>query len=298
MELITHSRMRMMLNCPYAEQLRYGQQLVPKAHSMPRLLGSAVHKGLETGNIEKALALFDQVSASSQDEQDQLDLDRAICRSMLAGAEKAFSPLGDLQPELEFRMPIINPATGRRNPHFQLAGKMDGLCTKDGETWLLEYKTASMVDARYLNRLRLDGQITLYMYAAQRLLGHPVAGVIYRIIRKPSIKQRSNEAFSQYCRRLEDDYRARPEFYFTEQLLYRSQDDLQLFEQELWGLTRRMLWEKKNGICQRNTSRCTDYGNCEYMPICLQETGWQGMYEQKAPNEELNGGNDDNEPVT
>lgn len=287
MELLTYSRIRMYLNCPAAEYLRYKASLVPRLKgSTARLLGSAVHKGLETGNIDEALALFDTVQPVSQEEQDQLDLDRVTCRAMLLGAKKAFEPLENMQHEVEFNLPILNPQTGRAGRLFRLAGKVDGICTKDGETWLVEYKTASTITKAYIDRLGIDGQITTYMHAMQRVLGKPIAGVIYRIIRKPSIRQGQKETLEQYCKRLEEDYQNRPEFYYVEQMLYRSADDLKAYAQELWDIAQRMQWDHKFGIHPHNTARCTDFGSCEYMPICRHEQ-CRELYEYCEPHQEL-----------
>lgn len=294
MEILTYSRIRMYLNCPASEYLRYTAGLIPKmGGSTPRLLGSAVHKGLETGSIDEAVALFNAVAPVSQAEQDQLDADMATCRAMLLGAKKAFPALEDMHPEMEFTIPIINPKTGETSPHFMLAGKVDGICTMDGEKWIVEYKTASSVTQQYISRLSLDGQVTTYMHAMQKVLGRSIAGVIYRIIRKPSIRKGQAESSDQYCRRLEIDYQNRPEFYFTEQLLYRSPDDIKAFEQELWDITQRMLWDRQQGICLHNTARCTDFGCCEYMPICRNDQ-WQNMYEYREPHQELSKGAIDN----
>ena len=287
MELLTYSRMRMYLNCSASEQLRYSACLVPKkTGSTARLLGSAVHKGLETGSINEAMALFDSVQPLTQAEQDQMDADRATCRAMLLGAEKAFSALDEMQPEVEFCIPIINPRTMEASPDFMLAGKVDGICSRDGETWLVEYKTASNISQQYISRLALDGQVTTYIYAMQRVLGRPIAGVIYRVIRKPSIRRGQGETAEQYCSRLEAEYQNRPEFYYVEQLLYRNPDDIRAFEQELWDITQRMLWDRQQGICLHNTARCTDYGSCDYMPIC-KGNQWQALYEHCEPHQEL-----------
>ena len=290
METLTYSRMRMYLNCPASEQLRYTACLVPKVKgSTPRLLGSAVHKGLETGSVDEAMALFDAVVPVSQEEQDQMDADQATCRAMLLGANKAFSALDDMQPEVEFSLPILNPSTGKASRRFRLAGKVDGICSRDGETWLVEYKTASTITKQYVDRLCLDGQVTTYIYAMQRVLRRPIAGVIYRVIRKPSIKRGQKESADEFCSRLEADYQERPEFYYVEQLLYRKPDDIRAFEQELWDITQRMLWDRKHGICPHNTARCTDYGCCDYMPICRHDQ-WQGLYEYCEPHQELTNG--------
>lgn len=291
-EILTYSRLRLRMNCPYAEHLRYEQLLVPKASSNPRLLGSAVHKGLETGNMAEALSILESVRSITQEQQGAQDLDKAICKAMLEGAEKALAPLQSLRPEQEFSLPILNPSTGAVSRSFALSGKVDGICVHEGETWLVEYKTASSVDRQYIARLRLDGQVTTYLYAMQRVLRQELAGVIYRIIRKPLIRQTQKESFEAYCDRLEADYRERPDFYFTEERLYRSQADLRQYEIDLWNLTQRILWERKHAIHPRNPARCTDFGTCEYMPICMGESGCEALYERRDANEELKGANE------
>ena len=195
-----------------------------------------------------------------------------------------------MQPEVEFTLPIINPKTGKASRCFRLAGKVDGICTKYGETWLVEYKTASTITKQYVDRLCLDGQVTTYLYAMQKVLGRPIAGVIYRVIRKPSIRRGQKESAEQYCSRLEADYQERPEFYYYEQLLYRNPDDISAYEQELWDITQRILLDRRHGICPHNTARCTDFGSCEYMPICRHDDQWQALYEHCEPNQELSNG--------
>lgn len=79
---MTYSRLRLRLNCPYAEHLRYDCLLAPKATGSPRMLGSAVHKGLETGSVAEALALLDSLQPATQEQQDALDIDRATCKAI------------------------------------------------------------------------------------------------------------------------------------------------------------------------------------------------------------------------
>jgi hypothetical protein len=92
--------------------------------------------------------------------------------------------------EQSFELPLVNPETGKATPLFNLAGKIDGIIQEDDRKLVLEHKFIGEdigPESDYWRRLVLDGQITLYTYAA-RQLGHDVSGVMYDLIRKPTIR--------------------------------------------------------------------------------------------------------------
>lgn len=289
MEVLTFSRMKMRKNCPMAEYFRYGLELVPRYKKKSLGIGSAVHLGLETEDVDKGVGFFDGVFVDSQEAADELEVQRATVRAMLEGYFERFGCLaGDvMRREWEFDLPIRNPGTGAVSRSFRLGGKVDALTFVDGDLWVVEYKTAGQVNQGYFERVGLDEQVTLYMYAVREVLGVMPVGMIYRVIKKPSIRRTRRESVAQFCNRLRQDYLDRPEFYFFEQRFYRSAEDLKQFEKELWGFTQRFLYERRNGIVYRNASRCLDYGRCEYMPICLGEADLELDYEKREKHEEL-----------
>lgn len=288
MEILTYSRIKARKNCPMAEHIRYELGLTPKTKRDALALGTAVHRGLETGSIDDALAAFDGIFPSAQEEQDKLEVTKATVGAMLGGYFKRFGVWpADSRKELQFSIPIINPETGSKSRSFELQGKIDALVQIEGQYWLVEYKTASQINEDYFNRIELDEQVSTYMYAAQKAFNIQIAGIIYRVLKKPSIRQKKTESLEQFCQRLAQDYIDRPEFYFFEGKFYRSQDDLIQYEKELWAFTKQLLYEHLHGIHCKNASRCTDFGRCEYMPICLQERDWELMYEQREIHEEL-----------
>lgn len=70
-------------------------------------------------------------------------------------------------------------------PEVWLAGRFDGLARRksDGAVWLVEHKTCRSIQER-AKLLPHDEQATAYAYAAGKLFGEPVAGVIYTLLRK------------------------------------------------------------------------------------------------------------------
>lgn len=289
-EILTHSRIKARKNCPMHEHIRYDLQLVPKNKREALNIGSAVHLGLETSDIDQAVAYFDGAMPSTQEEADKLEINRSMVRAMLQGYFAKFGQWpDDSMKEQKFDIPIVNPETGAQSRTFRLNGKIDAIVQLEGQYWIVEYKTAGQINEGYFERLELDDQISTYIYAAQKMFGIDVAGVIYRVIKKPSIRPTKKESIAQYCQRLEQDYQERPDFYFYEGQFYRSQEDLEQFEKELWAFTKEYLYQRSKNIHYKNASRCLDWGKCEYMPICTGQADWELFYEKKEIHEELKG---------
>ncbi|MDR3717294.1 MAG: PD-(D/E)XK nuclease family protein [Bryobacteraceae bacterium] len=75
--------------------------------------------------------------------------------------------------EKTFEGPIGNSATGAASRSVVLAGKVDGIVRVGDEYFVLEHKTASQMDADYLEKLWSDFQITLYAHYIEQTLGIP-----------------------------------------------------------------------------------------------------------------------------
>lgn len=125
-------------------------------------------------------------------EADPFDLARA--RALLLGYDARWSeePLEVLAVEVEFRAPMVNPATGAASRTFDLGGKIDAIARHlpSGRVMLVEHKTSSEdigPGSDYWRRLRLDAQISTYFRGA-RALGHDVEGCIYDVIAKPALR--------------------------------------------------------------------------------------------------------------
>lgn len=288
-ELWTFSSMSTYMNCPRRGHYRYGMHLVPRVGHKARPIGSAFHKGLETGDVADAFALFDRLmpAANDQAETDALATDRTMLGCMVEGGLRAWRRHQGGQREVQFRVPVRNPETGATSRTFTLAGKIDAIVDVDG-TWAIEeYKSASQINRMYVDRLQLDTQITLYLYAARRMWGIGVRHVIYRVARKPAIRQTQKETPEQFRGRMKIDYQGRPEFYFFEFDLERTEAQLEEFERDLWVQTQRHLADRRSGFHPKNTSRCTEYGGCPYMPLCLGQPDAEALYTVRPPHSEL-----------
>lgn len=286
-DIWTASRLKAYHTCPMKEALRYRMKLAPLATREALTFGRAIHKGVELRSVEAGLEALGTVFPGSQAEADEMEITRVTAEALLRGYMNLYPAFERHEPEKLFRMPFRTPA-GRSSTRKVMMGKIDDIAYvgNSDDCWVVEYKTASKLDATYFDRLYVDTQITTYMLAAERMGYHPV-GVIYRVLRKPALRKGQKESLEQFLTRLEADIAARPEFYFMERRLYRTTDDLADFEKQLYYETRQADENYRKGLCYKHSTACSMYGRCEYLPLCMGEAGAVAMFEIKEPNEEL-----------
>lgn len=282
--ILTASNTKQFMTCRMAYYCRNELGLVPRYTKRGLSIGKAFHKGEETHSIEEAMKSLQTFYPSNQNEADELEIAKAVVQAMLEGYWNRFPSFENSEPEVKFDLPLLDP--GGKPTEHHVRGKIDRRARLNNRTWLVENKTATQVDRTYIEKLDLDHQTTTYFDAAYRLELDP-AGVIYRVVRKPSIRPKKNETIPQFCERVVRDYQERPEFYFFEERLYRTQADLKQFEAELWGIAQDILTARREKRWYRNTSRCADWGKCDYLPLCRRVEGSEDLYVFRAPNSEL-----------
>jgi hypothetical protein len=87
-----------------------------------------------------------------------------------------------LSNETKFRLPLFNEE-GKKSKRISLAGRFDRVAQKeDGSIWLWEFKTTAREPDH--TWLELDNQVTTYCYAAEQILGVPIAGIHFRFMKK------------------------------------------------------------------------------------------------------------------
>jgi len=139
-EIWTHSRISARQRCPMSEHLRYERKLNPIKRSMSLSVGSAIHKGLETGSIELALKNFANSFPSNQEEADDLIVAQATVEAALAGYFELYKDDNWQRriPELKFNLPVRMPKNRVSRKH-QIAGKIDDVVMDEmGNWWLIE----------------------------------------------------------------------------------------------------------------------------------------------------------------
>lgn len=216
------------------------------------------------------------------------------------------TPLNETR-EFEYRVRLRSPWTGAYSDTYDLLGYADGLIDPvahlggglmGGSLEVVENKLVGRVERAKVLALPLDRQLALERYGIWRATGRPVTKVYYRWVKKPSIKQREGrkkdksdaETVEQFCQRIAEDYEARPEFYVHhEDPSFVTTKDLLRIEAELWELAHdlrgymRHPSDGRRRAFPRDTSRCSEYGGCQFVPICTGDADALNLYHVRPP---------------
>lgn len=282
LEKLTNSRIMARQMCPTKEFLQYSERLRPIGVQWALSIGTAWHAGLEAWGrgagedaaVQAGLGTLDWIESTDPETMYKLELERARTEVLIRQAVRRFLPRNMISVEMEFEVPILNPATGKKSRSFTLAGKADGVCEIDGELWLLENKSTGLSLEQYREGYGLSNQLSLYLYAVSRALGKPLAGAIMRTIVKSRTEPKKSkgevvEDWDAYKTRLMEVYDTEPERFIAEDHVYRSPEELKQFEGELWMEGQERLWQQKTGIIRHNTASCSDFGGCAFKAICM-----------------------------
>ncbi len=323
-QILTYSAARKFQVCHKAYHNRYLENLVPLEQDDALFLGSIIHECLEVWYKKKATGaeinrLIDE-AYSLRDSAERQKRDWHLARAMMKGYCSHYDQeqFEVIETELDFRVPIINPRTGRPSQSFELMGKVDGLVRLGGEYFILEHKTAALITGDYIEKLPMDFQVNLYAIALGRERQIPIAGVIYNVIQKSKIRQRQGETEDQFelrrqdlirksktgktsakrqipesdetfQKRLESVYEA-PGMYARE-TLYLSKADMDRTEQELWEITQEILSSRRRKHWSQNTDSCFRYyAPCMYFPLCRAHDNpniKENLYTKRPPHSEL-----------
>ncbi len=319
----TYSMWSLFRNCRKACEYRYVVGLASRDKDPNLSFGSLIHECLqlwhETRDPDAVIALLDRACAGRVSD-DNARRDWHLARAIMTGYATRYphEEFEIVALEKTFEGAIINPATGAASRSFLLAGKVDGIVRIGGDHYILEHKTAAIIDADYLERLWTDFQIAIYSHYVEQALGIPITGVIYNVLGKARLQQGKGETEEEYLarraeliaksktgkttakRRLaesDEEFQARlvekyaePEMFHRE-MLYLSRDRFDTLRAELWELTQAFLDARRRGVFYQNTSFCFNYHRpCAYFPICRSSGNpnvIDNFYQRVAPNEEL-----------
>lgn len=342
-EIFTQSRVNGMFRCAKQQYYRFILGLVRQSqyegeddgHNLS--FGSLIHNCLEIWHepsdatdderIDGIVALIDDTYADRQQDpwkKQSWHYAVAMMEAYIARYPHDAEAFEVLECEKFFCGPIINPATGAKSKAVIFAGKTDISAQKklDASRGLLEHKTASSIDASYLEKLWTDLQIIAYALYMEEQEGEPVRWVIYNILAKPKLKQSAGETEEEYQLRLaeltansktgrpskakrkmpetdeEFHIRLREWFDADPQRLHREEilvDRTQFNEvrTELWTMTQLFLYMRRNNSWPRNRQACHAFGRrCQYFEVCTgrpeEEAQLIDLYlEKKSPHQEI-----------
>ncbi len=290
---LTQSSVATFMACPQKFVFRYLMLLRRRGISIPLLVGSAVHRGLEIliapaadGNYEQRLPQceveIDKVFQKAIDGafsigglEDKIEHGRAQAHAILNawwiiyGSD--FQTWKPIAPELTVRSDPSAAIGGPLAP--RMAGMIDAVILDErGVAWILEHKTRKSLSNFSVNSLELDLQALWYIILARITLPKHFPGVpspqgfMYDAIMKPQHRMNA-DGFPDLKQRMRDAMIESPEKYFAltpieikESTLERAWDNFQRIVRHMDALSPSSVY--------MNLKSCDDYGGCPYKPLC------------------------------
>ena len=255
-ELYSHSRVNTFKMCPKLFEYKYIQKLVPLGQDTKALsMGKAFHTGIEHASVQACIDYMNQDEYfMSQDDE----VDKAICMAMVEAFIKKYPECKKWRHEEHFTFDLLG--TGEDN--FQLY--VDGLEEHENGYYIVELKTASMLNDAYFKKLEFNDQISRYWHVCEQKLDKPILGVKYYVVKKPLLRLKKTETIQQYINRLVD--RLMEDDSIIDLVIHRTPDQVKdcildtISDIELIQNTKRFT---------KNLSACSVYGTCPYMELCM-----------------------------
>lgn len=279
---LTNSARTTFWNCRKKFELGYLRRLSPRSVNIPFLVGGLFHSELEIMYTSKG---FDERAARKRvteeiekkcmslsitpEQSDKVWIQRAIVMGLIRGYAKHY--LKDdlakwkiIECEVIFKFPLPRKytSTGKRDMLVAEKKKLKVLI-------LVEHKTASRIDSGYVAKLPLDSQILGYALSVKKETGKIPGRILYNIAKKSQLRQKETETFDDYSKRVESEYLDFPEKYFYRESLTFTEADIKNYEIELQRFIKEIDRAIDEGYFYKNTTHCTQYGICEFMPICV-----------------------------
>lgn len=139
-----------------------------------------------------------------------------------------------------------------RDLHILWTGRIDIILSDSNALWITDHKTSSIGGETYYEDFRLSSQTVGYAWAAQKILGVPIAGLILNalIIKRPTMKVSNNTELD------------RRSYHY-------SQDRLVEWELNAKDLVSEFVSKLVNGYFPQKTKWCMGkYGKCPYHSNC------------------------------
>lgn len=275
--ILTNSSSTAFLSCNRLFKLKYEDKLSYKRVPTALIVGTIVHEGLARLLMGETVAevmpaIFKAIAEarkSNLEDPDDFESDATIIEGMLKGWDKRRGELdhakvwehdGKKWAEQVFEVMLDDETL--------ITGKIDGVVTTAEGVWIVEHKTASRVDADYINRLMVDAQVSMYYWAVYRMTGVKPKGIIYNVIQKPGIRQKKTETPAQFQTRLLAELLNDPKYFFSTKLF---RDDAQLaeFEADLKHIVKDVRLKRADDRWVKNPSQCAMIGRtCAMLPLC------------------------------
>lgn len=297
LRVLTNSELKAFRRCNEEHHIGYGLGYRTIVEANPLRFGTMIHKGLEAWwNEPDPSARLMAALAALPLGGDPFELARAV--QMLSGYDLRWNDeqWETLAVERQFRVPLVNPLTGKPSRLFVLGGKIDAIARSvdNGRVYVVEHKTTGddlTTGSEYWQALQLDAQISMY-YVGAKALGFDVSGVLYDVLGKPkqqpleatpvdkrkyrqsdgvlySNQRAADETPLEYEARVRDAIAEAPDRFYARGTVVRLDDEERLAAWDTWTLAHMLHESERAQRFPRNPDACRRWGRlCDYFGVC------------------------------
>lgn len=275
---ISYSGIGTFLDCELMYAWRYVRRLERIKFEPSNILGRVVHFGVNqiyarNKNVMKdTLKYFDK---QKQDERGKLALkieseqelneQEFIVKGLLPAYEKVYKKhiekTKEHQAEYAFDFNF--------NKNVILHCQIDNLIEQKKHLFLHELKTSKFLTSDYIQNIKNDLQTAIYFHAYNKVHKNKLHGILYDVIKKPSIRQKKKESTQEFVKRLYQYYvTSDNELFYMEEI-----NEPLLSEDRVFGIIQKVTDKilkydmKMENFCP-NERFCYVYRRCDFYPIC------------------------------
>ena len=254
--MYSHSRVNCYKQCPKLFEYKYIQKLVPLgADSKALSMGKAFHVGIENNSSDAALDFMEKDEYFMSQES---ETDKVVVLAMVDAFLKKFPESKTWEHEVYLTDKLLDSS---KEDDFQLY--IDGLEKHDDGYYIIELKTASMINDTYINKLEFNDQISRYYYFAEKK-GYKILGIKYYVVKKPLLRLKKDESIEQFRQRLVDRIMEDDSIYYT--ILTRTPEQiLDCIEDTIYDIKA----IENTTRYTKNLAACSCYGTCPYISLCM-----------------------------
>jgi len=254
--------------CQRKYWLRFERNLVGKQEAMAPAFGKGIHKGLDewyrSRDVAKAVEEFKKEFQEDLERDDKRTW--ALGKWILENYDVKYrdQPHELIATEQTFNLALPN---GKR-----LIGRMDKIVKWHDAIWVVDHKTSSGLGPTYIKMAEPNLQFDGYVWAA-RQMGHQAVGVLV-------------DALLVAKGLLDSSQRARltPLLRYDS---YRSDERLKEFLEIVEGIQGDIADCEETGKWLPNFGACTQFGECAYRRVCLEEKDFREIVLRAEYKEEV-----------
>lgn len=233
-------------------------------HLLKRKQGFSAEEATKAG-IDRMMQAFPP--SRFDEEVEEREGFKELYRRMMPAYESYWS--GQSEELIPFGLEVAGRVEVGTGTNCFIVFRLDELATQIGALWLVDHKTMGKNDDRDFQKYENSLQMIAYVYAASKLLGQRVVGVIIDGLIKTKTPQFRRESFMYSDEQLEEFEQYFPEI--CKEIAWRHQ---RVQNGEDWKI---VFWP--------NTKQCRQYGNCSFLELCMSDSlGMRGLYKQRDPD--------------